>query len=91
MFRFKCATCDEWHEGMPTLGAEAPLSYLDIPEDEREARCILGSDQCVIDENEFFVRGCLEIPVHGEESPFVYGVWVSLTWISQTPSVYGAV
>ena len=79
MFRFKCATWGEWHEGMPSYGAEAPLSYLDIPEGEREARCILGSDQCVIDEEKFFVHGCLEIPVHGEESPFVYGVWVSLS------------
>jgi hypothetical protein len=25
------------------------------------------------------VRGCLEIPVHGEEDPFIWGVWVSLS------------
>jgi hypothetical protein len=78
MFRFKCATCDQWHEGMPSYGADAPLSYLAVPEDERAARCVLGSDQCVIDENLFFVRGCLEIPVQGGESPFVYGVWASI-------------
>jgi hypothetical protein len=23
MFRFKCTSCDEWHEGMPALGAQA--------------------------------------------------------------------
>jgi hypothetical protein len=79
VFRFKCMTCGEWHEGMPTVGAKAPLSYYAVPEGERGTRCILGSDQCVIDGESFFVRGCLEIPVHGEEDPFAYGVWVSLS------------
>jgi hypothetical protein len=64
---------------MPTFGAEAPLSYYAIPEAERERRCDLGTDDCVIDGNSFFVRGCIEIPVHGEGEPFVWGVWVSLS------------
>jgi hypothetical protein len=64
---------------MPTFGADAPLSYYEVPEAEREARCPLGSDDCVIDETDFFVRGCIEIPVHGESDPFVWGVWVSLS------------
>jgi hypothetical protein len=25
------------------------------------------------------VRGCIEIPVHGADEPFVWGVWVSLS------------
>jgi len=25
------------------------------------------------------VRGCVEIPVHDEEEPFIWGVWVSLS------------
>ena len=64
---------------MPTFGAAAPLSYYALPEAERESRCELGSDDCVIDEKYFFVRGCLEIPVHGCSDPFVWGVWASLS------------
>ena len=64
---------------MPTFGAVAPLSYYAISEAERESRCDLGSDDCVIDEKYFFVRGCLEIPVHGYSDPFVWGVWASLS------------
>ena len=79
MFRFKCRTCDEWHEGVPHLGAEAPLYYYAIPEEERERRCDLGSDDCVIDEEFFFVRGRIEIPVHGLEEMFGWGVWASLS------------
>lgn len=78
-FRFKCNSCDQIHEGVPTFGAKAPLSYFEIPEAERDARCDLGSDDCVIDGERFFVRGCVDIPVHGEKDPFTWGVWVSLS------------
>jgi hypothetical protein len=64
---------------MPTFGAAAPLSFYAVPEGEREARCSLGSDDCVIDEEEFFVRGCIDIRVHGEQEPLSWGVWVSLS------------
>lgn len=35
MFSFKCASCGEVHEGMPSFGAHAPLSYYDVPQGER--------------------------------------------------------
>ena len=64
---------------MPTFGARAPLSYYGVPDGERAKRCSLGSDDCVIDEEYFFVRGCLDIPVIGESESFSWGVWVSLS------------
>jgi len=79
MFRFKCTSCGKWHEGMPTFGAIAPLYFYAIGAEERDNRCILGTDTCIVDNEHFFVRGCLEIPVHGETEPFVWGVWVSLS------------
>lgn len=79
MFRFKCTCCGEWHEGMPTFGADAPLYFYAIPADERDRRCILTSDTCIVDEKSFFVRGCLELRVHGADEPFAWGVWVSLS------------
>jgi hypothetical protein len=78
-FEFKCTTCGELHVGMPTFGAQRPLSYYAIPEAERECRCSASDDDCVIDESAFFVRGCIEIPVHGEEEAFIWGAWVSLS------------
>lgn len=77
-FRFTCSACDQVHEGMPGFSVAAPLSYALIPEEQRATRCDLGSDDCVIDETHFFVRGCIEIPVHGHTEPFSWGVWVSL-------------
>ena len=78
-FEFRCNDCGEIHRGMPSFGADAPLSYYAVPESQRASRCQLGSDDCVIDRKEFFVRGCLEIPVHEANEPFSWGVWVSLS------------
>lgn len=64
---------------MPTFGWEYPIQYLDIPENQRDERVSLGTDNCVIDGELYFVRGCLEIPVHGEAEPFSWGAWVSLS------------
>ena len=78
-FQFRCATCGELHVGMPSFGSDAPLSYYEIPENEGAARCHKGTDDCVVDGRWFFVRGCVEIPVHGQSQAFVWGVWVSLS------------
>ena len=78
-FEFLCSGCGETHTGMPAFGAAAPLNYYAVPKDEREARCRLDLDACVIDDSEYFVRGCLEIPVQGESEPLSWGVWVSLS------------
>ena len=64
---------------MPSFGSDKPLSYYEVPKAEREVRCDCGSDECIIDGKWFFVRGCIEVPVHGKEEPFVWGAWVSLS------------
>jgi len=63
---------------VPTFGFSFPIQYMDVPEAERDERVFLTSDTCVIDDESFFVRGCLEIPVLGSDEAFVWGVWVSL-------------
>lgn len=78
-FEFNCSSCGEIHRGMPSFGATAPHSYYEVVESERAQRCVLGDDDCVIDGEFFFIRGCIEIPVHGESEPFVWGVWISLS------------
>lgn len=77
---FYCSTCGEFHTELPmTFGADAPLPFYSIPEAEREVRCDLTTDICMIDQQEFYVRGCLEIPVIDGPEPFVWGVWISLS------------
>ena len=74
-----CATCGETLETVSDLSFGAPLHFEEIPEAERTARATLTSDTCTIDGQHFFVRGCLEVPVHGRGDKFVWGVWVSLS------------
>jgi len=77
---FICGKCGKFHAELPMdFGADEPIAYLSIPKKERKARCELTSDTCVIDREEFFVRGCLEIPVVDGPRSFVWGVWVSLS------------
>jgi hypothetical protein len=78
-FGFECVTCGTYHVGMPSFGWDYPVQYLLIPEPERERRIDLSSDTCVIDDKWFFVRGCLEIPVHEQDEPLSWGVWCSLS------------
>ena len=73
MFRFKCSSCDEWHEGMPAFAAAAPHYFYSIPPEERDARCDLTPDTCIVDDEFFFVRGSLDIPVAGADEPFSWG------------------
>lgn len=90
-FEFLCSSCGELHRGMPSFGADAPLSYYVVPQDERATRCLLSADACVIDGESYFVRGCIEVPVEGEKEPFSWGVWVSLSegsykqWLESHP------
>lgn len=79
MVRFKCEGCNEWHEGIPSLDADAPLYYYYVPAEERSARCKLTADTCVVDGESFFIRGQIELPVHGQAEPFQWGVWTSLS------------
>jgi hypothetical protein len=79
MFQFRCYTCNEEHEGIPSFSWDYPANYLYIPIEEREQRCELSSDWCIIDREQFFIRGSLEIPVIDSSEPFVWGAWVSLS------------
>src|SRR3546814_13369769 len=78
-FRFRCNSCGETHEGIPTFGADMPSIAQWISAADRPSRVDLGTDDCVVNGERFLVRGCHEIPVQGEADPFVCGVWVDLS------------
>ena len=74
---YRCSSCGESHEGLPgTMQVEMPDYALGVPEAEREERVQLTSDTCIVDNEHFFVRGVIEIPVLGYPHSFGLGVWV---------------
>ena len=61
------------------FGPSAPEIWHSLPKTERDSRGELTSDQCVLDEKHFFVRGRILIPVLDGPGPFIWLAWVSLS------------
>ena len=77
---FQCSSCGKWHDELPLdFGADVPDLVYEIPPSERKARVVGNSDFFVIDEENYFVRGVIEIPILGHEQTFNWGAWVSLS------------
>lgn len=81
IFSFRCAQCGKVHEGSPSIGFRAPDPFLEQTEEVQVAGS-LSEDICWYEDDEgmhYFVRGCIEVPIHGVSEPFLWGVWVSLS------------
>ena len=78
-FRFNCRTCGKLHEGAPSFSFEAPIHYEMLSSEVKREKAKLGTDFCVIDGKDHFIRVLLEIHIHGSDEPFLWGVWVSVS------------
>jgi hypothetical protein len=90
--RWKCGDCDEWHTG-PCLdfGYDEPYYWTDehakkqhrfslLPNwSRRNPKTFLDEDYCAIDDEHFFVRGLIHLPIIGAAETFRWGVWGSLS------------
>jgi|SRR6185437_184546 hypothetical protein len=77
--RYKCSTCDKWHEGFPDVGYDRPRYAADVPKNERAARVFLTSDLCIVDGEHYFIRCVLPLPIRGTGDDFCWGVWSTLS------------
>lgn len=78
-FRYRCACCGEWQQGVPAVAFDRPAHVYGVPEEERAHRVKLNEDLCIIDDQYFYIRACLLIPIRGTSETFEYGVWSSLS------------
>src|SRR5262249_2234463 len=77
--RWICPICGIEHNDLPScFGIDAPWRAL-VPESEFDSRVDLSSDQCVVDNDQFFVRGHIQVPIHGLPEPLTFSVWSSLS------------
>ncbi|WP_044000852.1 DUF2199 domain-containing protein [Hymenobacter swuensis] len=74
---YQCACCGRTHEELPDIGSAMPYMIHDVSEEERQDRVVLTADMCILDDEHYFIRGVLEIPVHEQEQTLGFGVWVS--------------
>jgi hypothetical protein len=76
---YLCSCCGLEHSGTPfSFAADFPDNYANMSPAERDTRATIASDQCIIDGKEFWLRGCLEIPIHELSEPFLWGVWANV-------------
>ena len=75
---FICSDCGARHDISFAYGPAAPIGYYLLPEQERESRCELTRDVCLIDD-QFYIVGNLELPIHHRDHAFSWDVWVSLS------------
>lgn len=77
---YKCECCDKIYDSLPLcIGYDKPSIYFSIPEEEREQRIRLDKSWCVVDEEHFFHRGNLVIPIIDSEESLEFGVWTSIS------------
>ncbi|MGQ3053724.1 MAG: DUF2199 domain-containing protein [Roseateles sp.] len=82
IFAFKCSCCGEIHEGSPSIGYRMPDQYASLSDEQRVSMGKIDSDFCTVTHDEgtdYFIRAVLEVPIHGVEEPFLWGLWVSLS------------
>ena len=72
----KCAVCGEEHDELPDIGSAAPDQWRDELDDADNS--LLTEDLCIVDGEDHFIRGVLEIPLVDRDDCFGWGVWVSL-------------
>lgn len=81
IFSFKCSQCGELHEGAPSFSFNSPAPYNEQTESIKTAGK-LNSDICEYKDEDgihYFIRVCLEVPIHGFDEPFLWGIWSSLS------------
>ena len=80
-YTWTCKCCGRQQTGLPLdFAVPAPDPWFNAPEGERDPRHNrLDADLCVIESKEFYIRGCLQIPLIEHAAPFVWGVWVSVS------------
>jgi hypothetical protein len=72
----------DWHDGRPDLAFSAPYYYDNLTNEQKQTIAKLSDDVCVINGEDFFIRGVVMMPIVGQEGLFGLGAWVSLSKIN---------
>ena len=61
------------------FGAEYPDYYFSVPLEERATRIEYLDDLCIVDEEHFFIRARIKIPIIDSDEVFCWDVWTTLS------------
>jgi hypothetical protein len=77
--RHRCPSCTEKHAGFPAIAYSLPDVVFALSRDERNQRAVTSSDLCVLDDERFFIRAVLQVPVADQAVGVEYGPWVEVS------------
>ncbi|HEX7288054.1 MAG TPA: DUF2199 domain-containing protein [Candidatus Angelobacter sp.] len=76
---FRCEICEQFHAGQYlSFASDCPGPYAALSNDDKKASAQFGSDQCVIDDNQYYIRGLIELPIIGLDEVFLWGAWARI-------------
>lgn len=75
-----CACCGEPAPvSALELSFRLPDEVFQLSKAERDARCRLSSEYIVLNDNRFFIRALIPLPVHGRVEPYHIGIWAEVS------------
>jgi hypothetical protein len=76
--RYRCPSCTDKHDGFPALAYAMPDVIFAMPVAERDARAVVSGDLCILDDDRYFIRCVMTVPVLGCDDTIEYGPWVEV-------------
>lgn len=77
---YQCSCCGQLYDELPLcFGSEYPDYYFSVPPGQRAERIELKESLCVVDNEKFFHRGRLTIPIIDHNNDLVFNVWTSIS------------
>ena len=76
--RYRCPSCTDKHDGFPALSYALPDVIFALPVAERNARAVVSGDLCILNDDRFFIRCVMTVPVQNCQGVIEYGAWVEV-------------
>jgi hypothetical protein len=71
-----CGICGQFHAGQYiSVACDSPDPYACLNNAEKADCAHLGSDDCIINDDQYYLRGIIELPIIGLKETFLWGVW----------------
>jgi hypothetical protein len=75
-----CACCGELAPvSALELSFRLPDDVFQLSKTEQGAHCRMSSEYIVLNDNRFFVRALIPLPVHGRAEPYHIGIWAEVS------------
>lgn len=77
---FKCSDCGKAHPVTDIeLTFRRPDEIAALSSDEIEERCNYSDDIYILDDERYFIRGLIPLPVHDSGTPYCIGTWAEVS------------